>query len=109
MEVRIDNDSHYIMSLLGALVVLAGISSCTTSSPQDSDRISVVATTGIIGDVIENVGGKAIDLATLIPTGVDPHEYAPSAQQVAAISSADFVFANGLGLEENLIDLLAQS
>jgi zinc/manganese transport system substrate-binding protein len=88
---------------------MAGLNSCTTSSPQGSDRMSVVATTGIIGDVIENVGGQAIDLSTLIPAGVDPHEYAPSAQQVAAISSADFVFANGLGLEENLIDLLAQA
>ena len=106
---RVDNDSHYIMFLIGILVVVAGLSSCTTSSQQSSERISVVATTGIIGDVIGNVGGEGIDLSILIPAGVDPHEYAPSAQQVAAISSADFVFANGLGLEENLIDLLAQA
>ncbi|HEY3428686.1 MAG TPA: metal ABC transporter substrate-binding protein, partial [Acidimicrobiia bacterium] len=97
------------MFLIGSLVVMAGLNSCTSPSPQGSDRISVVATTGIIGDVIENVAGQAIDLSTLIPAGVDPHEYAPSAQQVAAISAADFVFANGLGLEENLIDLLAQA
>jgi zinc/manganese transport system substrate-binding protein len=109
VQVRFDNDSHYIMVLIGALAVVAGLSSCTNSSQQGSDRISVVATTGIIGDVIGNVGGQAIDLSTLIPAGVDPHEYAPSAQQVAAISSADFVFANGLGLEENLTDLLAQA
>jgi len=106
---RVDNDSHYIIFLIGTLVVVAGLSSCTTSSQQSSERISVVATTGIIGDVIGNVGGQGIDLSILIPAGVDPHDYAPSAQQVAAISSADFVFANGLGLEENLIDLLAQA
>jgi zinc/manganese transport system substrate-binding protein len=50
-----------------------------------------------------------MELDVMIPPGVDPHDFAPSAQQVAAISSADLVIANGLGLEEGLEDVLAQA
>ena len=105
----IDNDSHYIIKLIGLLIALAGFSSCTNPQGDNPNRLSVIATTGIIGDVIENIGSDDLDLITLIPPGVDPHDYAPSAQQVASISSADLVFANGFGLEEGLIDLLEQA
>lgn len=110
LGMRIDNDSHYIIFLIGALVVVGALlSPCSPSQPAGSDRTSVIATTGIIGDVIANIGGEGVEVSTLIPAGVDPHDYAPSAQQVAAISSADFIFANGLGLEEGLTDLLEQA
>lgn len=93
------------------LVLVAGavLASCNAPQEDGSDRLTVVATTGIIGDVIRNIGGDDLDLITLFPPGLDPHDYAPSAQQVAMISAADLVFANGLGLEEGLIDLLAQA
>ncbi|MGH8924130.1 MAG: metal ABC transporter solute-binding protein, Zn/Mn family [Acidimicrobiia bacterium] len=97
------------MSLRALLIGLAALSSCTASQQDNRDRPLVVVTTGIIGDVVANVGGDAVEVATLIPAGVDPHDFAPSAQQVASISSADFIFANGLGLEEGLIDLLQQA
>jgi len=37
-----------------------------------------------------------------MPVGADPHDYAPSSQDVAAMVGADLVVANGLGLEEGL-------
>ena len=94
--------------LIGLLLAGAVLGSCTARQ-EGPDGLTVVATTGIIGDVIRNIGGDDLDLITLIPPGVDPHDYVPSAQQVASISAADFVFANGLGLEEGLIDLLEQA
>lgn len=106
---RIDNDSHYTRKLIGLLLAGAVLASCTARQEGGSEGLTVVATTGIIGDVIRNIGGEDVDLITLIPPGLDPHDYVPSAQQVASISAADFVFANGLGLEEGLIDLLEQA
>jgi zinc/manganese transport system substrate-binding protein len=46
---------------------------------------------------------------TLLPIGASPHDYQASAQQAAALQSADLVVANGLALEEGLIDLLASA
>ncbi|MDX1511935.1 MAG: metal ABC transporter substrate-binding protein, partial [Nitriliruptorales bacterium] len=45
----------------------------------------------------------------LLQPGQDPHGFAPSAQQVAALRTADLVVANGLGLEEGLLDVLAEA
>lgn len=95
--------------VIDVLVAGAVLASCSAPQENGSDGLTVVATTGIIGDVIRNIGGEDFDLITLIPPGLDPHDYVPSAQQVATISAADFVFANGLGLEEGLIDLLEQA
>jgi ABC-type Zn uptake system ZnuABC Zn-binding protein ZnuA len=72
-------------------------------------RLRVVATTSIVGDVIDQIGGEAIDLQTLMPLGVDPHTYEPTPRDIQAIAQADVVFLNGLGLEEALLPRLANA
>jgi ABC-type Zn uptake system ZnuABC Zn-binding protein ZnuA len=65
-------------------------------------KLRVVATTSILGDVVRNVGGDAIDLTVLIAPGQDPHAYEPTPRDIAAIEKAQVVFENGLGLEAAL-------
>jgi ABC-type Zn uptake system ZnuABC Zn-binding protein ZnuA len=67
------------------------------------EKLAVVATTSIIGDVAANVGGDAIDLIVLIGIGQDPHSFEPTPRDLAAIEDADVIFANGLDLEEALL------
>jgi ABC-type Zn uptake system ZnuABC Zn-binding protein ZnuA len=64
--------------------------------------LKVVATTSIIGDVIAQVGGEAIELTTLMGPGQDPHSYEPTPQDMANVSLAHVVFVNGWDLEEAL-------
>ena len=92
------------MALAGALVVLS-LGGCS-SGGEDNGSIRVVATTTILGDLAQNVIGDAGDVAVLMPVGVNPHDFQPSAKQVAAIQKADIVVVNGLGLEEGLTDVL---
>lgn len=77
-------------------------------SPPDLQgrKLQVVATTSVIGDVVGQVGGEAIDLATLIPPGQDPHGYEPSADDLRLASQADVIFVNGWDLEETLMKSL---
>jgi zinc/manganese transport system substrate-binding protein len=84
---------------------LIALSGCD-SSGEDNGSIRVVATTTILGDLAQNVIGDAGGVVVLMPIGVNPHDFQPSAQQVAAIQKADIVVANGLGLEEGLGDVL---
>lgn len=70
----------------------------------DGAPLRVVATTNIIGDVVAQVGGAAIELTVLMGEGVDPHSYEPAARDLTAVAEAHVVFINGFNLEEGLID-----
>jgi ABC-type Zn uptake system ZnuABC Zn-binding protein ZnuA len=71
-------------------------------------RLTVVATTGIIGDVIGRVGGDAIELVTMLGPGQDSHSSEPAARDLARAADAHVIFVNGWGLEEGLIQDLAE-
>ncbi|MEZ4515730.1 MAG: metal ABC transporter substrate-binding protein [Chloroflexota bacterium] len=73
----------------------------------DGRPLRVVATTSIIGDVVSQVGGDAIELTTLMGPGQDPHSYEPAAADLTAVANADVIFVNGWDLEEALVSNLA--
>ena len=74
----------------------------------DGARLKVVATTNLVGDAVQRVGGDRIDLTVLLPIGTDPHTYTPTPQDMVAMSGADVIFVNGLGLEESILPTLAE-
>jgi len=69
------------------------------------EKLRVVATTNIVGDVVGQVGGDSIELTTLMGIGIDPHSYVPNPTDAAAIHGAHVVFANGAGLEIDLDEM----
>jgi zinc/manganese transport system substrate-binding protein len=92
--------------ILTAAVMAAACGDTARSGDSDPDGLSIVATTSILGDVLRNIVGDDAAVSVLIPIGADPHDYQPSARQVAAVAEADLVVANGLALEETLNDVL---
>jgi ABC-type Zn uptake system ZnuABC Zn-binding protein ZnuA len=70
------------------------------------EKLKVVATTNIVGDMAHNVGGDMIALTTMLPIGADPHTFTPTPQDAAAAADAHVVFINGLNLEEFLDELI---
>ena len=74
----------------------------------DGTSLKVVATTSIIGDVVAQVGGDAIQLTTLMGPGQDPHSFEPSARELTAVADADLIIVNGWDLEEALVYDLAE-
>jgi ABC-type Zn uptake system ZnuABC Zn-binding protein ZnuA len=68
-------------------------------SPEAGQPLPVVASTSVIGDLVHNVGGDAIQLTTLIGPGVDAHTFDPAPGDLVTLEGAAVVFENGLGLE----------
>lgn len=87
-----------------AVAVLA--TACGGGGDPIAARPQVVATTTVLGDVVRTIAGPDADVEVLLPLDADPHDFQPSAQQIAAVSGADLVIAVGLGLEEGLEDAL---
>jgi manganese/zinc/iron transport system substrate-binding protein len=81
---------------------------CTGRWTQEdsSDSLPVVATTGMIADMVRSIGGDAIRLTQLISAGVDPHLYKPIRDDIVAIVHSKIVFYNGLKLEGRMADVL---
>ena len=63
----------------------------------------------VLAAVVKEVVGDAAEVTVLMPNGADPHEWSPSARDIEAMQSADLVIDNGLGLEGNLQDPLAEA
>ncbi|MDF1594775.1 MAG: metal ABC transporter substrate-binding protein [Acidimicrobiia bacterium] len=98
-----------ILRMTGAVLALALASSACASDASDGSSFTVVVTTSILGDIVTNATELGANVEVIMPVGADPHEFEPSARQVASIRSADLVIANGLGLEEGLEDVLASA
>jgi manganese/zinc/iron transport system substrate-binding protein len=66
----------------------------------------VTATIGMVADIVRQVAGSVAEITGIVGTGVDPHLYKPTRNDVAKLMSADVVFYSGLMLEGKMTDTL---
>ena len=70
-----------------------------TVTSRAQEKISVVATVAIIGDMVANVGGDDIHLTTIVGPGEDTELYEGAAGDVPKIATARILFMNDLNDE----------
>jgi zinc/manganese transport system substrate-binding protein len=63
------------------------------------EPLPVVATFSILGDLVQAVGGDAVQVTTLIGPGIDAHTFDPAPADLVTLESAAVIFENGLGFE----------
>lgn len=83
------------------------MSSCTNSI--QADRPTVVVSYSVLGDIVSQLVGDTADVQVIIPNGVDPHEFEPSAKNAEAINGATLIVTNGANLEEHLVRIIDQA
>ena len=64
-----------------------------------ADRIQVVASFSILGDMVRQVTGDLAEVTTIVGPDADAHVYEPSTSDAKAVAGADVIFVNGLGFE----------
>lgn len=79
---------------------------CLPLQAAEQDRYKVVATVGMIADVVREIAGDRAEVANIIGEGVDPHLYSPTRGDVLLLQGADIIFYNGLMLEGRMADVL---
>ena len=78
-------------------------------TPAHADKVNVMATISIIGDVVKNVAGDSVNLVTLVGPDGDAHEYEPIPADSVNMAHANIIFENGLNLEHWLDKLYSAS
>ncbi len=89
---------------VGGAVIAASLA---TRASAQGGSLSVVATTGMIADAARRVGGDLVTVTALMGPGVDPHSYRQTRTDILAMARADLVLWNGLYLEAQMEDFLA--
>jgi zinc/manganese transport system substrate-binding protein len=80
-----------------ALAVLPLLLAVTNGQAQE--KLKVVATFSILGDLVRNVGGERVDTVTLVGPNGDAHVYEPTPSDAKRIADAKVIFGNGIGFE----------
>jgi zinc/manganese transport system substrate-binding protein len=62
-------------------------------------KVKAVASFSVLGDIVKNVGGDRVEVTTLVGPNGDAHVYEPTPADAKAVSIADLVVVNGLGME----------
>jgi len=94
------------VALLAVLAVGAG---CGGRQAASSGSLEVVATTGFLRDIAQQVAGERFTVRQLVPDGADPHAFEPAPSDLRAVAGADLLVVNGGGLEGSLLEMLADA
>lgn len=68
--------------------------------------IKVVCTTGMVADLVRNIGKDRVDVVQLLAHDVDPHLYVANRADMDKLNHAEIIFFNGLHLEGKMGEIL---
>lgn len=100
----------FITLLLMTAIVLSTLVGCSTNekgkstiSSDKGDKIKVVVSFNPLREFAMAVGKDKIQVVTMVPEGVEPHDFEPKAKDLLELTEAKVFVYNGLGME-NWVD-----
>lgn len=91
-------------------LIAAALALSTALPAQAADnKIKVVATFSVLGDLASEIGGDHVEVRTLVGPNGDAHTFEPSPADAKAMGGAAVLVENGLGLEGWLGRLISVS
>ena len=98
--------SKHTIQIILCLTIIASACGEKQTESRQSDRLFVVTTTGMIGDVVRNIVGNTVEVQEIMGAGVDPHLYKATRNDLSLLREADIIFYNGLHLEGKMGEVL---
>ncbi|MBC1768438.1 zinc ABC transporter substrate-binding protein [Listeria welshimeri] len=91
--------SFIVVAVLTFALVLAGCGASSDKVSGDKDKLKIVTTFYPMYDFTKNVAGDKASVEMLIDAGTEPHDYEPSAKDIAKIEAADVFVYNSEDME----------
>jgi zinc transport system substrate-binding protein len=106
------NQSRAALAAIATLIPLAMIATANTGRPAQQDeeeheKITLVASFYPLYEFASRVVGDRAEVSSLVPAGVEPHDWEPTAEHVSRGRSADMLVINGAGFESWVDDMKA--
>lgn len=100
-----------LITIIISVAAILGFAGCAKEkkekAPYSSENpVQIVATTGMIGDIAQSIGGPRVQVYTMMGPGIDPHLYKAKAGDVERLGTADLILYNGLHLESKMGEIL---
>ena len=83
----------------GSSTSAASSSSASSSASGNGEKLNVSVSFNAMKEFAEAIGKDKVTISTIIPDGMEPHDFEPKAQDLVALSGADVFIYNGLGME----------
>lgn len=92
---------HQCWALVFAIAVAlaAAPAGLALAAPPHADRLRVVASFYPMAYFAQQLGGDDVEVTTLVPVGVEPHEWEPTPRDMVTLQTAKLLVLNGAGLE----------
>ncbi|MGN0182030.1 MAG: metal ABC transporter solute-binding protein, Zn/Mn family [Candidatus Ornithomonoglobus sp.] len=82
-----------------ALTLAACGSNPNTEADTKSEKLQVYTSFYAMYDFARQIGGDMVDVYDMCPPGSEPHDFEPTAQDMAKLTKADVFIYNGMGME----------
>jgi ABC-type Zn uptake system ZnuABC Zn-binding protein ZnuA len=89
-----------------AFLLVAVVGCNASATPARPGLLTVVTTTTVFADLVQQVGGNRVTVHALVPRGADVHTFDPAPSDAQAISAARLIVMNGLGLDDWLTGVI---
>ncbi len=96
-----------ITAVLFCLIAAMSLSACgsnqqvkDSAGTPEQTKVKVSVTFDAMKEFVEAVGKDKVEITTMIPAGMEAHDFEPKAQDLISLSSAQVFVYNGLGMEE---------
>jgi zinc transport system substrate-binding protein len=98
------NQARAALAAIATLIPLAMIATVYTGRPalqdiQEQEKITVVASFYPLYEFASRVVDDRAEVSSLVPAGVEPHDWEPTAEDVSRGRVADVLIINGAGFE----------
>ena len=98
-----------IKVLISSLASIVLVSCGSLTTPQRSEKVSIMTSFLPITLFASAVAGECGDVSGLIPTNIGPHDFQSTPKDILSIGKADIFFINGLGMETFLDKLISSA
>lgn len=108
------NQSRAALAAIAIVIPLAMLATIYTGNrpaqqvSQEQEEITVVASFYPLYEFASRVGGDRAEVSSLVPAGIEPHDWEPAPQDRLRVQSADMLVINGAGFESWAGDMEAQ-